>query len=165
MSSDKYVLDTNVFIEASRRYYAFDLAPGFWNSLIRYANTEQIVSIDHIKQELGRGKDDLAAWAIHHFHQAFVSTNETEILESYREIMIWVNSQNQFSDAAKAEFAGCADGWLVAYAKVKKCIVVTHEMPSSEIKRKVPIPNICHAFRIQFMDTFEMLRKLHVKLM
>lgn len=25
-----YLLDTNVLIEAKNRYYAFDLAPGFW---------------------------------------------------------------------------------------------------------------------------------------
>lgn len=28
-----YLLDTNVFIEAKNRYYAFDLAPGFWEGL------------------------------------------------------------------------------------------------------------------------------------
>jgi hypothetical protein len=25
-----YVVDANVLIEAKNRYYAFDLAPGFW---------------------------------------------------------------------------------------------------------------------------------------
>ena len=28
-----YLLDTNVFIEAKNRYYAFDIAPGFWTWL------------------------------------------------------------------------------------------------------------------------------------
>lgn len=27
----KYILDANVFIEAHRRYYSFDIAPSFWN--------------------------------------------------------------------------------------------------------------------------------------
>ena len=27
-----YVLDANVFIEAARRYYAFDLVPRFWTA-------------------------------------------------------------------------------------------------------------------------------------
>jgi predicted nucleic acid-binding protein len=165
MGNNAYVMDANVFIEASRRYYAFDLAPGFWNSLIHYANTGQIISIDRIKQELDRGKDNLAQWAGRDFRHAFATTNEDEVITSYGEIMNWVNSQGQFSDAAKAEFANDPDGWLVAYARVKGCIVVTHEVPSAEARRKVPIPNICQAFSVQFVDTFEMLRRLRVKVM
>ena len=30
-----YVVDANVLIEAKNRYYAFDLAPGFWKWLER----------------------------------------------------------------------------------------------------------------------------------
>ena len=34
MGSDlQYILDANVFIEAYKRYYAFDLCPGFWRSI------------------------------------------------------------------------------------------------------------------------------------
>jgi len=29
-----YVLDANMCIEAAQRYYAFDLAPGFWQALL-----------------------------------------------------------------------------------------------------------------------------------
>ncbi len=31
--SSFFVLDSNIFIEAHRRYYAFDICPGFWDSL------------------------------------------------------------------------------------------------------------------------------------
>ncbi len=163
MSSDVYVLDANVFIEASRRYYAFDLAPGFWSSLIQHAKDSRIISIDRIKQELERGKDELAEWVKHDFQEAFASTHDADILDSYRNIMSWVNSHSQFSDAAKADFASGADGWLIAFAQAKTCIVVTHEVPSADAKRKVPIPNICMAFHVPFIDTFEMLRRLRVK--
>lgn len=30
-----YLLDANVLMEAARRYYAFDIAPGFWQALIQ----------------------------------------------------------------------------------------------------------------------------------
>lgn len=62
MEGPEFVLDANVFIEAARRYYAFDLAPGFWESLIHYAKNGRIRSIDRVKQELERGKDQLAEW-------------------------------------------------------------------------------------------------------
>lgn len=158
-----FVLDANVFITAKNLYYAFDLAPGFWNSLIHLAGNGRILSIDYVKEELEKGKDQLAQWAKNDFAHAFISTDEEDVQETYREIMTWVQGQGQFSDAAKADFARGADGWLVAYAKAKGSIVVTLETINPGIKWKVPIPNVCQAFGVQFVDTFEMLRRLGVQ--
>lgn len=164
MDAPAFVLDADVFITAKNLYYAFDLAPGFWKSLINHAGNGRILSIDYVKGELEKGKDQLAQWAKNDFSHAFISTDEEDVQKSYREIMTWVQAQNQFSDAAKADFARGADGWLVAYAKAKGCIVVTLETINPDIKRKVPIPNVCQAFGVQFVDTFEMLRRLGVQL-
>ncbi|CUQ65937.1 PIN domain protein [Candidatus Nitrospira inopinata] len=158
-----YVLDANVFIQAARRYYSFDVVPGFWDSLEQQAANGHLRSIDRVKQELGRGKDKLAAWAKSNFNDAFVSTDKDDVIRAYGEVMAWVRAQSQFSDAAKADFASGADGWLVAYAKAKGCVVVTEEVWNPSIKRKVPIPNVCQAFDVPFVDTFEMLRRLGVR--
>jgi hypothetical protein len=157
------VLDANVFIQAARRYYAFDLAPRFWDSLVQHAANGQLRSIDRVKQELERGKDDLAEWVESNFNNAFASTDEDDAIEAFGQIMAWVQAQGQFFDAAKADFASGADGWLVAYAKIKGCIVVTQEVLNPDIKRKVPIPNVCQQFNVPFVDTFEMLRRLGVR--
>lgn len=158
-----YVLDTNVFIEAARRYYAFDVAPRFWDSLVHHAGSGQIRSIDRVLEELDRGKDELAAWVNNDLSDVFVSTDEAAVTEAFGEIMAWVQAQSQFSDAAKADFASGADGWLVAYARAKGCVVVTQEVLNPVVKRKVPIPNVCQAFGVPYVDTFEMLRRLGVK--
>ncbi len=159
-----YLLDANLFIQAARRYYALDLAPRFWDSLVRHAANGHIRSIDRVKEELERGNDDLAEWAETNFSDAFASTDEKNVIQPFGQIMTWVQTQNQFSDPAKAEFANGADGWLVAYAKVKGCVIVTQEVLNPDIKRKVPIPNVCQAFGVPYIDTFEMLRRLGVKL-
>jgi predicted nucleic acid-binding protein len=163
MDGGMYVLDTNVFIEAARRYYAFDIAPPFWESLIQHAKNGRIYSIDRVKQELERGKDELATWATSQFNDAFASTDEEDVIASYSEVMNWVQAQDQFLDAAKADFAAVADGWLVAYAKVKGYIVVTHELPAIDARSKVPIPNVCEALGVSYVDTFAMLRELGVR--
>ena len=31
---EKFVLDANVFIQAKRRFYAFDFCPGYWDMLL-----------------------------------------------------------------------------------------------------------------------------------
>lgn len=165
-ASFAYVLDANVFIEAARRYYAFDIVPAFWQALTKLASNGRVMSIDRVKAELVRGKDELAEWADGQFHQWFVSTNDVDLLDAYRQIMIWAQSQSQFTDEAKAEFARAdnADAWMVAYGSAKGCIVVTHEQLDPNVRRRIPIPNVCHAFGVSYVDTFQMLRALGVRL-
>ncbi len=158
-----YVLDANVFMEAARRYYAFDLAPGFWQSLIDHAGNGDLVSIDRVSDEIKKGKDELADWAKNSFDNAFASTDNEDITRSYAEIMNWVNNQAQFLDADKAVFAQGADGWLIAYARVRGHTVVTHEQLATGESTKVKIPNVCKAFRVPYVDTFAMLRSLGVR--
>ena len=159
----KFVLDANVFIEAARRYYAFDIAPAFWENLIRHAANEQLQSIDRVKHELERGKDELAAWATSNFSTAFISTDQEDVIESYGGVINWVQAQSQFLDVAKADFAASADGWLIACAKSKGFIVVTHEVLDPGIRRKIPIPNVCQALGVSYVDTFAMMRALGVR--
>lgn len=163
MGESVFVLDANVFIEASNRYYAFDLAPGFWDRLLDCARRSRLVSVDRVRDELERGADDLAEWVKRHRDELFASTDQPEVITSYAAIMAWVNANGQFWDAGKAEFAGGADGWLVAYAKATDATVVTHERFNAEVKRKVPIPNVCQAFGVAYVDTFGMLRALGVR--
>jgi len=121
------------------------------------------MSIDRVQQELGRGKDELASWANGRFSSAFMPTDDIGVVDGYRELMEWVQSQQQFLDAAKADFASKADGWLVAYARANGCVVVTQEVLNADVRRKVPIPNLCEAFGVRWIDTFTMLRNLGVR--
>lgn len=161
-----YILDSNVFIEAKNRYYAFDIVPGFWQALIDLARTGQIQSIDRVKAEIDRGDDDLKAWANSSFNFWFASTDDVEVTDAYRRIIEWANKDKQFGGPAKAEISrgDNADAWLVAYALSKGCVVVTHEQYDRFTKTRIPIPNICQAFGVQWVDVYQMLRALQVKL-
>jgi hypothetical protein len=163
MPAGVYVLDANVLIEASRRYYAFEIAPGFWKSLVQRVNEGRVVSIDHIEAEIARGNDDLWDWAKQNLAPWFLPTDDDVTIQRYGQIVEWVQSQGQFSEAAKDDFHGGADGWLVAYALSDGCVVVTQETYNADAKRRVPIPNICREFKVPVVDTFKMLRELGVK--
>ena len=164
MEGTKYLLDANVFIEAARRYYAFDLVPKFWDVLVDLASHGRVESIDRVKDELQRGEDQLSQWITDHFSDAFASTSDDDVIDSYGQIMTWVMNQTQYKQAAKEEFARVADGWLVAYAHSKGHTLVTHEVPSQGSKKKVAIPDVCQAFNVSYLDTFRMLRDLGVRL-
>jgi len=159
-----YVLDANVFIEAAQRYYAFDLAPGFWQALLEQAMNGRIQSIDRVRDEIEQGDDELKDWVNSDSHNWFASTDRADVIKAYRKIMEWIQRSSQFSAAAKAEFARVADGWLVAYAMVNGCVVVTHEQFSPEVKSRIPIPNVCQQFGVSYVNTFVMLRDIGVRL-
>lgn len=165
MSTDrKFLLDANVFIEAKRRYYAFDLCPGFWECLIWHHQKGRVLSLDRVKQELERGGDDLRQWASSVMPATcFVSSDEPAVIREFAQMLAWVQAQSQFFPEAKAEFAAKADGWLIAYAKAKDLVLVTHEVLARDARRKVPMPNICEAFGVPYVDTFDMLRELETQ--
>jgi len=162
-SKNIYVLDTNVFIEAARRYYAFDIAQPFWNGLLNFAQGRRIISIDKVYNEIMEGKDELTNWAKNKFHNYFDKTNTTEVLNKYAAIIQWADSQFQYTQSAKDEFykENNADTWVIAYAYTKQYTIVTHEVYNQNIRIKIPIPNVCKSFNISYTNTFEMLRNLN----
>ena len=56
-----------MYIEASKRYYAFDIVPSFWNELVNKAKDGRIFSIDKVKAELNYKNDDLKEWVNDNF--------------------------------------------------------------------------------------------------
>lgn len=160
----KYLLDSNVFIEAHRTYYSFDLCPGFWSSIIWHHGSGNLVSLDKVRDELIHEADVLAQWLEDEIPESgFVATDDPAVIEQFGQMQVWAQGQAQYKPEAKAEFATVADAWLAAYAKVHNLVLVTHEVYSADAKKKVPLPNVCKAFDVQWTDTFKMLRALDVK--
>ena len=163
MTGTVFVLDANVFIEAHKRYYGLDLCPGFWACLRHYAGRRRLLSIDRVRTELLAGGDALTEWVKDAPEGLFVSSAEPEVGAAFAGMMAWVQDSTQFRPEAKAEFAAVADGWLAAYAKLHGAVVVTHERYSPNVKRRVPLPNVCRQFDVVARDTFDMLRELEVR--
>jgi hypothetical protein len=160
-SSPVYVLDTNVFVQAHRRHYAFDICPGFWDCLIYHHETGRIVSIDRVRDEILAG-DALETWAKDSAPPSlFAATADAAVVQNYKDMVRWVNANSQFNSEAKTDFAHVADAWLCAYAKAKaQHVVVTHEELSPQAKRRIPIPSVCRQFGVDYIDPFTMLKDL-----
>lgn len=163
-----YVLDANVFINAHRGYYGFQIVPSFWDTLIDLANDSKICSIDRIQDEivnpLSQDPDELHEWTAENFRNYFEGTDATDVLLAYSQIQQWANDNSQFTPAAKEEFARNADAWIIAYSKAKGHTLVTHEVNNPQSRRRILIPVVCEVFGVNYVNTFEMLRELEVKL-
>ena len=163
-TSPVYVLDTNVFVQAYRRHYAFEICPGFWDCLIHHHEAGRIISIDRVRDEILAG-DALEEWIKASAPSSlFPATADAAVVQNYAEMVRWVQANSQFQSEAKTEFAQVADGWLCAYAKANaQHTVVTHEELSPQARRRVPLPNVCQHFGVDYIDPFSMLKDLEVR--
>ena len=172
MTEIRYLLDSNIFIEASRKYYHFEICPDFWSALIEQHHAGRVFSIDRVKQELTTGslndegseRDNLSLWVKDAAPKSlFASCNDLLVIQSYKEIIQAVNDNPQYYPSAKEEFAGVADSWLIAYAKAHNMVVVTHENNSSTARKRVLMPVVCKEFDIPVVTLFEMLLNLKIQ--
>lgn len=154
-----FLLDSNVFIEAKNKYYAFDLVPAFWTFLEKQSLKGEVQTVLPVIEELVKGNDELKDWIEDRKDVLGLRVDEPAVQEKFRKIAEWVNSQI-FSEGAKADFLSGADPWLIAKAYEVGATVVTQEVYKSDIKRAIPIPNVCNAFGIPYVNTFELLRQL-----
>jgi hypothetical protein len=159
-----FVLDANVFMEAHRRHYAFEICPGFWNCVIHHHHAMRVISIDRIRDEITAG-DALEEWAKKTAPKSlFASTAVPAVVANFAAMAQWVEGQAQFKREAKDQFAQVADGWLAAYARAHpNHVLVTHEEYSPDAKKRVPLPNVCRQFGVDYTDTFAMLKQLKTR--
>ena len=167
-ANTKYVLDANAFIQSKRKYYAFDICPGYWAALIWHHAQGAVCSIDRVAAELERGGDDVWAWVQSKLPEGFfASTDHPEVIARYGQVVAWAQAQDQFLSEAKAEFSDQdnADAWLIAYAKASGRVLVTLEEHDPFIRKAVRIPNVCRAagVDVEYVTTFDMLRALRAK--
>lgn len=160
-----YLLDSDVFIAAKNAYYSFDICPGFWESLVHHHGAGSVFSIDKVQSELlaGREEEDLVQWVKTKVPAGFFhGTGSKDVTGVYSEIMLWSQRNPQYTAPAKAKFATEADGWLVAYAKAHRYVVVTNEQPRPESKSRILLPDVCTQFKVPYLNTFELLKELTV---
>ena len=158
-----YLVDSDVLITAKNLYYAFDLCPGFWKSLLHYHGEGRVFSVDRVRSELlaGRSTEDLVQWVKNDVPgEFFLAVDTDEVARVYTEVMMWIQRHSRYSDQARAKFATGADGWLVACAQVRGATVVTNERPAPESRRGVKLPEVCDEFEVPWQNTFVMLRAL-----
>jgi hypothetical protein len=154
------LLDANVFIEAKNRYYGFDLVPAFWTWLEDQAESGEIASTDMIYDELKDGGDDLAAWVKERREAIFhVRSTSQAVANAVRRLGTWVQSEN-YKPHVLAEFMDSADPFLIGAAVETGWILVTQETPAGASRKKVKIPDACRHLRVEYENTFEMMRAL-----
>lgn len=151
-----YLLDVNIMIEAKNRYYAFDIAPGFWTWLESCHSRGRVFSTVHVREEIARGEDDLAEW-VGDRPRGFFLPSGSETAPHLRSLAQWAARSNHYTDSAKATFLSSADYYLVAQAREHGYTLVTHETPSAA-KKRIKIPEAARHLRVAVVSPFQVMR-------
>lgn len=159
-----YLLDANAFIEASRLYYAFDIAPGFWTWVGDSSLEGQVASVEAIKDELTAGTGDLVDWARAR-PDAFWLADTADAVVAMAQLSAWATDPaRDYRQEAVDEFLDSADLKLIAHAMATEATVVTREQPAPDAKKKIKIPDACIAFGVDSTDPFSAYRALGMRL-
>lgn len=161
---EKFILDSNFFIQASRSTYPLDVAISFWQKVQQLANAGTIISIDKVRDEIYRNEDELTQWCKDNLPDEFFLDSD-EVIDEYTLVVQWAASRGEhFKQSAIDEFLSyeLADAWLVAncLAKRETHSIVTYETSDPKSKRRIKIPDVCIAFDVQYTNTMGMFRAL-----
>lgn len=160
--ADLYLIDANVMIEAAKTYYAFDRVPGFWSWLDDRIVAGDVRTASLVMEEIDY-PEPLVDWLkAKDPSQTFVDVSQLSIQQKFGEIATWTVT-SPFGPEHIAKFMAGADPWLVAAAAVHEACVVTQETHVGPGSKKVKVPNVCEAFGVRCINTFEMLGELRAR--
>lgn len=150
-----WLLDTNVFVNAKRDYYGFDVCPGFWDWLDAANASGPVASVRAVYDELVDYGDQLSEWA--RARPGFFLPVSADDLPAVAAVNRWANDAPHYDAAAKSEFASAADSFLVAQALAGGHTVVTHEIVK-DTRKKIQIPNAAAELGVSCTLPWHMLR-------
>lgn len=159
--NSRYLIDSNVFIQAKNFHYRFGFCQGFWQGLTEAHQAGLVFSIDKVRQEINDGNknDPVRLWADALPSGFFIpDIHDNAIMQAYRQVMQW-NVYNHYLPQAKDEFARFdkADAFLIAAAKTHDFIIVTHEVSRPDSKKRIMIPDAANQFDIKSIMIYDLL--------
>ena len=161
-----YLLDANVFIQAHRELYPFDVFPTFWERLKDENEKGNISSIEPIYKERNSssGSDELSTWS-KTLDKArwFLPIDDEECQIRFKTIANWTSNHERYKETAKSVFLDDPDSLIIAKAKALGVTVVTQEKPAPESKNRIRIPDVCNEFDVPYINLLQLIRNLKVR--
>ena len=154
----RYLLDSNVLIDADRDYYPIDRVPEFWEWLLHLAAQDLLKVPVEAFEEIKDGKGRLVEWIKEH---KAVLLEETELEAGPVSRVV---EEGYAPDLTEDELEKLkADPFIVAYGVELSGQVTVVTMERSKPRRQRAnrhIPDVCADLGIPCIDTYELLRRL-----
>lgn len=161
-----FFLDSSVFIESRKNYYAPDICSAFWCWLCKECSANSnIRSIQDVLMELKAGNDEIPEWVQTKLPgDFFIPTHKDEnIVNERRRMQDELERRTDLQSVKLRKFLAKADLWLIAAAKIKGGCVVTNERANSG-QGSIKIPSIAEYFGVKSCTIFDVMRTFGVRL-
>lgn len=167
--TNKFLVDSNVFIAASRLYYAFDIAPSFWIQFKDKLLEDNIVVIDVVKRELDAGNDALTEWVDDLKGINILSSKTANVINNYAKVIRYVAESDKYKKSALDNWSSgsVADPWLIAVAMDGGYTIITNEKNVGHItnpSKNAKIPDVAQHFGVNCINVFDFMRIMKMKL-
>lgn len=140
MPHPKYLIDTSVFIRREpHQIYEEECYPIHWKNFDKLVKNGTIISINKVKKELV----DLS----HDFYKEWVEENKDMFCPDFdSETTFYLKELSTLFPGWYKENESKADSLLIAFAKVKNLVLVTHETIKLDTKndKKYSIPTVAY---------------------
>lgn len=169
-SSEKFLIDANTLMTASRFFYAYDLVPSFWESFEDEIKTGNIILLDMVKAEIDKGQDELKQWVSEREDDFEICNHvDPEIILKYAEVMQYIQECGFYNEKGLNDWARneVADPWLIAAAAAKGYKLITFEQSAGSLNVKnksgrVKIPDVAKHFDVEVHNLYHMMRQLKI---
>lgn len=146
----KYLLDTNIYLDACDRYYRNEYFSTFWEKFAVILN-EHVILPKVVKDEITKN-DWFHEWLNENFQDDIL--NHRAYVDQWQMILDYVQSCGLYKDSALANQTRgwandtIADPWLTAIAKEDELVVVTNEnrepkLGKGSTMKAAKVPDIC----------------------
>ena len=167
MKDNLVFLDSNILIAAKNDIYPFDIFPSFWEFIKDSIQSEKLIVLDVVKNELLAGNDDLTTW-FKDLNAPIMSINNQNIVDAYAQISMHVYSlSHNYKPSVIDSWFGnmkAADPWLIAASAAYNGRILTNETDlRPNAKKRLLIPNIAADFSIQCIKLTQFMRELEIK--
>lgn len=155
MSNDKYVLDSNVFINM-QRHHPLDVFGSLWAKMSDAIDSGIVISCEEVLDELSIGNDDLIKWA--KLRNGAFLTSGADIQRIVREIL-----QKYPALVTGTRKANSADPFVIALARQKGYTLVSDEAWAGN-GQPIKIPNVCEAYGVRLIRFVDFLREVKISI-
>lgn len=146
----KYLLDTNIYIDAYDRYYRNEYFPTYWEKFSVIINSH-VVMPRVVKDEITQSPWFLK-WLEDNYSDSIL--NHKNYSEGWQTILDYVQSSGLYKDEALTKQTtgwaneSIADPWIVAIAKEEGLIVVSNEerianLGKGNAVKSAKVPDVC----------------------
>ena len=144
-----WCLDTSAFVNPWKKTYPPDIAPGYWDALVRLLAQHRLVASEEVRCEIELIDDDLLVWTKTNITYWYPITDDVQ-----RVVTDVMASHPKLVDARKGRSR--ADPFVIGTAGATGATVVTTEEYGTPGKPKIPL--VCDAYDIGCMGVLEFIR-------